>query len=109
MIVPRYTLHDSPVPVSYEVLVIEGRAEVVIDRMHQMDGTYKWAIRDGRYCFSKKGEWEFESMPSSRPEDWVETHRFDTLEEAAKVSKQAAQVKIDGYLERVEVVNKQNA
>lgn len=110
MIVARYTLHDAPVPVSYEVLLIDGRGEVVIDRMLQEDGSYKWAIRDGcRTCFSKKGEWDYESMPSNRPDDWIDTHRFDTFEEASKLAHAAAKVKIDGYLERVEIGNKQIA
>ncbi len=109
MIQLRYTLHDSPVPVSYEVLRIDGRAEVVIDRMGQMDGTHKWAIRDGRMCFSKKGEWEHESMPSNRPDNWVDTHRFDTFGEASAMAQAAAKVKIDQYKEQVRLHNERHA
>ena len=105
MIKIDYTLHDTPIASSYEVLLIEGRAEVVIDRMRQEDGTHKWAIRDGRQCFSKKGEWDYESMPSNRPDDWIDTHRFDTFEEAAELARAAAQVVVDGYLERVNLIN----
>lgn len=110
MIKLSYTLHAVPIPVSYEVLLIEGCAEVVIDQMLQEDGSYKWAVRNAsRCCFSKEGRWDFESMPSNRPEDWIATHRFDTFEEACEVAQRAAAMRLEIYKERVRFINDREA
>jgi hypothetical protein len=110
MIKLSYTLHAVPVPVSYEVLLIEGRAEVRIDRMLQEDGSYKWSIRNGfGMCLSTLGKWDYESMPSNRPEDWIATHRFDTFEKASELAHVVAQADLDEYKRRVNFVNEREA
>lgn len=101
VIEPDYKLHDEPLAMTFEVLRIESNA-ITIERVRQRDGSYKWAIRDGfRQCLSSKGEWDYESMPSNRPEDWIATHRFDDFEVAKKLALKTARLSIDDYLERV--------
>ena len=42
----------------------------------------KWAVRRGGSCLSKKGEWVYEPLPSSRTESFYKRCRFDTFEAA---------------------------
>ncbi len=112
MIEEDYVLHEAPVATQYVVLEIEGRPEVVIDRVVQVDGSFKWAIRNGfRQCFStaKRGKWCHERMPSSRPSNWIKRFRFATLEEAFEASKKAVKPVIKMYKRRVEVANEHEA
>jgi hypothetical protein len=52
-------------------------------------GRGKWAVLNSRWCLSSTGEWEWESIPSEREDDWLETHRFD-LETAQRLAVEAA-------------------
>jgi len=40
-------------------------------------GHDRWAVTRHRQCLSLDGEWEWESIPSERTDEWLETHRFD--------------------------------
>ena len=109
MIEEDFVLHDEPEAVRYVVLLIEGRPEVVIDRMVQEDGSYKWAVRDEcRGCFStsKRGTWSFERMPSGRPKNWIKRYRFNTFEAAVEGAKRGAKVKLKQYQQRLAVANR---
>lgn len=36
-----------------------------------------WGVfKTGKQCLGSDGEWDFESLPSGREDDWKETHRF---------------------------------
>jgi hypothetical protein len=53
-------------------------------------GRDKWAVlRSGRMCLSSAGEWDWESIPSERTDEWLATHRFD-LETAKRLAINAA-------------------
>lgn len=52
-------------------------------------GRDKWAVLNGRRCLSSTGEWDWESIPSEREDDWLATHRFD-LETAKRLAVEAA-------------------
>jgi hypothetical protein len=45
----------------------------------------KWAITDGVNCLSKNFGWDYESQPSSRTDEFKETHRF-SFDEAWKIA-----------------------
>ena len=45
-------------------------------------GPDKYAIRRGRSCLNKLGEWEYEPFPSNRTEEFFERCRYSSLEEA---------------------------
>ena len=113
MIKEDFTLYEGPMPTQYVVLEIEGRAEVVIDRVRQMDGSYKWAVRDGhRMCYSNAksgGTWSYERMPSSRPSNWVKRYRFDTFEDAWAGAQRGAKKRLKEYQKRVRMMNERNA
>lgn len=44
-------------------------------------GRDRWAVRNGRECLSRDGEWDFEPSPGNREQDWITAHRF-SLDEA---------------------------
>lgn len=53
-------------------------------------GRDRWAITDGfGSCYSTTGEWDYESLPSERMDDWLDTHRF-SLDDALKTAKKIA-------------------
>ena len=56
---------------------------VVIQTAKQINGTVKFAVRQSGYCLSKSGKWEYEPMPSSRDEEFLESCRFDSWQDAA--------------------------
>jgi len=105
-----YTLHDDPYALQYEVYRDDMRNRVVVDRVFQEDGSFKWAVRDEmRQCLSTDGEWAYESMPSNRPEDWIATHRFDDFEVAWGKAKIAAQGILAQAEKRVAFMNTKDA
>lgn len=56
-----------------------------------------WAVLRSRWCLGVDGEWDYEPGPSSREDDWLETHRFD-LETALRLAREAApEVTVNGY------------
>lgn len=105
MIVLRYKMHDKPLPITYEVARIES-THITVELCWQEDGSFKWAVRDGfRMCLHKEGGWDFESLPSNRPEDWISTHRWDSFEEAAAAAMVAAQETLRIQQDRVAFLN----
>ena len=56
-------------------------------------GDGKWAIINGGMCWTRDGEWEYESMPSNRTDEFIARTRY-TLEEAFKLAP-AAQASVD--------------
>jgi hypothetical protein len=56
-----------------------------------------WAVSNGWGCLGKDGEFDYESSPSNREDDWLEAHRFD-LDTALKLAKDAApKLAVNGY------------
>jgi len=45
-------------------------------------GSTGWAIVNGRSCLNRDGEWEYESMPSERKEEFIARTRWATAGEA---------------------------
>jgi hypothetical protein len=47
----------------------------------------RWAIRNLSHCLNRiSGEWEYEPLPSSRTDEWLEAHRWTQLEEAQLIA-----------------------
>jgi hypothetical protein len=71
--------------------------EIKVEHAGQMDGSTKWAVRWQGRCLSRRGEWEYEPIPSSRSDGWLARHRFDHLESALRAARVAApEVEING-------------
>lgn len=56
--------------------------EINIERCGQIEGPDKWAVRKPGACLNKRGEWEWEPLPSSRDDEFLERCRFATAVEA---------------------------
>ena len=69
-------------PISYGVRDSELQGRLTMD----YTGKGKWAIRFAHQCLSKKGNWIYEPMPSSRTESFFKKTRFG-FKEAMKVFK----------------------
>jgi len=48
------------------------------------DKVTRWAVRDGNYCLSKSGEWQYEPSSSRRTTRFLKYCRFNTAKEAAE-------------------------
>ena len=56
---------------------------ITLERVRQLPGKPdKWAIRESGCCMNRNGEWEYEPIPSSRDDAFMERCRFNTVEDA---------------------------
>ena len=69
---------------SYQLDEFEDLIDVRLERMKQMDGSDLWAIRERGAVLNKKGQWEFEPIPSSRTSAFFKRCRFKSAEQAVK-------------------------
>ena len=67
---------------SYQLEEWSDAIDVRLERMKQQDGSELWAIREGGACLNKKGQWEFEPIPSSRTSAFFKRCRFKSVDEA---------------------------
>lgn len=73
--VTAYALGDTASPM--------GMGPETLEAAVQRDGSVLWAIRRmGGSCLNKKGEWEYEPMPSSRTAAFFKRCRWPTAEAA---------------------------
>lgn len=62
--------------------------EIKVQRARQTKGPALWKVLDGRgNCLNKRGEWEWEPMPSSRDDDFLARCRFETAEAAIRAAR----------------------
>lgn len=56
-----------------------------------------WAVTRHKQCLGTDGEWSWESIPSEREDEWLDSHRFD-LDTALKLAKEHAPlVTVNGF------------
>lgn len=67
---------------------IAAYAHDVLDLRIEDCGHGKWAVRSGGQCFNKQGEWEYEPLPSSRDDEFLERCRFNSFIEAKDFTEQ---------------------
>jgi hypothetical protein len=58
----------------------------------------RWAVCwGGHRCLGRDGQWDWESIPSGREDEWLDEHRF-SLEEALDLArKHAPEVSVNGH------------
>jgi hypothetical protein len=61
-----------------------------IIRTEQRTGPAKWKVLNGGYCLTKTGDWEWEPLPSSRTDEFIERCRFNSAQEAIDAALNAA-------------------
>lgn len=86
----------------YEVSCIplghEGHYEMTIGVEWRGPGDL-WAVirrRGGNYCLSADGDWDWESQPSSRTDDWKIKHRFSLSLALRLAAEQAPKLTVMG-------------
>ncbi|MEU5945119.1 hypothetical protein ABZ793_06100 [Micromonospora sp. NPDC047465] len=56
-----------------------------------------WAVTRYRRCLGTDGEWDWESIPSEREDEWLATHRF-ALDEALRLAAEhAPKITVNGW------------
>ena len=107
MIYMDYDFHHTPEPISWEVYRGGNGVRVFIDRCRQSDGLLLFAVRNSHgECLSIEGSWHHELIPLERTVDnWLEIHRFKTLENAWEKAVVAAQNAVLDYKELVDLAN----
>lgn len=73
--------------------ITRGINPLKVERVQQIEGPDKWAIRQGGNCLNKSGEWEWEPMPSGRDDEFLARCRFDTAQEAIDAALRAGEQK----------------
>lgn len=78
------------------IRVKPGRLRDEWVEIHRGDGFRGtlWAVLDCGFVLNKDGVWEYEPMPSSRDDEFLDRCRFDTFEDAVKA---ALQCKVIGH------------
>jgi len=106
-----YEFHDRPIAVRYEVYRDTSGACIVLDRVvDDATGDEYWVVRDDmRRCLSVDGLWDYEIVPTTRPERWVNLHRFSSLRNAWHRARNAAQALVLDAYEEQEMLDPQRA
>ena len=68
---------------AYRIAGAVGRDQE--DMRIQWRGDDRWAIFNGASCLNRLGEWEYEPLPSSRTDEYLERNRY-SLDEAMTVA-----------------------
>lgn len=55
---------------------------IVVQARTQRDNSVLWSVSDGFNVLNKDGEWEYESMPSSRDDEFIARTRWPNADEA---------------------------
>lgn len=87
----RVTQHS--VSVLPESSINHGSFEVTVDYR----GGGRWAVKNRGFCLSATGEWDYESIPSEREDEWLADHRFHE-ETALRLAREAVQtITVNGW------------
>ena len=64
--------------------VNDSSPPITIDLVRSIDGITRYAVRQAGACLNKRGQWEFEPMPSSRDDRFLNRCRYDSWRDAAR-------------------------
>ena len=76
------TLPDGVIIDAYAIASGDADPAIRIQRARQADGPDRWKVARGSYCLSKRGDWVYEPLPSSRTDAFLKRCRFDSADEA---------------------------
>jgi hypothetical protein len=57
----------------------------------------RWAVLRHGFCLGTDGEWDYESIPSERADEWRATHRFDEDTALRLAVEHAPNVTVNGW------------
>jgi hypothetical protein len=78
--VQTYILRSDDLNLAYTAVLLERRNSY---------GETRWSIRQGSHVLNRNLEWEYEPLPSSRTDEYLERVRFHSPEEALTVWERA--------------------
>ena len=86
-------------PTEYAVCALP---EDNVDAMHftitvAYRGRGRWAVVRHGYCLGVDGEWDYESLPSERADEWLAAHRFDLDDALRLATEHAPKVTVNGW------------
>lgn len=55
-----------------------------------------WAVSRHRRCLGRSGEWDWESMPSERADEWLAEHRFPLAEALRLAREELPKLRVNG-------------
>lgn len=89
-----HQMHTTPlIPKSYWIEPSKasdfGTTAVSLDACPQIDDSILWAVRLRGYVMNRRGEFEYEPIPSDRNEAFTKRCRFETMDEAISVYRAA--------------------
>lgn len=63
-------------------------------------GRGMWAVKHHMMCLGADGEWDYESSPGNREDEWIASHRF-TMQEAIRRAREIApKLTVNGWTVR---------
>jgi hypothetical protein len=72
-----------------ENVKLRGPAVTIRKMVSPFYAGVRYAVRQGSHCLSLDGEWEFESLPSSRDDEFYDRCRFRTFGQACAAAERA--------------------
>lgn len=76
------TLPEGVIIDAYAISDGNADPEIQIQRARQFDGPDRWKVIRGSHCLSKRGDWVYEPLPSSRTDAFLKRCRFDDAGDA---------------------------
>lgn len=55
-----------------------------------------WAVSRHRRCLGRSGEWDWESLPSERTDEWLAEHRFELTEALRLAREELPKLRVNG-------------
>lgn len=56
-----------------------------------------WAVLRHRFCLGADGEWDYESTPSEREDEWLAAHRFGLDDALRLAAEHVTQITVNGW------------
>jgi hypothetical protein len=107
---PGHQVHMKVTGLLISVLPLDHEEAASFSLKVEWRGKDRWAVTWGpRGCLSRQGTWDYEPLPSSREDDWLEQHRFTKSEAIELAVEQAPKLRAGGWcvLEVLEEIKKQ--
>ena len=79
------TAFEMAIPATGDQFAIK---KITVEARKQRDGTARWAIMNIGNCLGKDGLWMFESLPSSRTDEFLEMTRWPSPRDALAFARQ---------------------
>lgn len=69
---------------------------ITVEERGQLDGEVLWSACWLGRCLNAQGRWDYEPIPSSRTDTWINKHRFDLDTTLALAKKAALLLEVNG-------------